>query len=62
MENLKFPKISKELIEVLEMRFPDRSPDLQDPIDAIRYQSGQVSVVRLIRHHFNLQNQNVLEK
>ena len=62
MENLKFPKISKELIEVLEMRFPDRSPDLQDPIDAIRHQSGQVSVVRLIRHHFNLQNQNVLEK
>lgn len=62
MENLKFPKISKELIDVLEMRFPDRSPDLQDPIDAIRYQSGQVSVVRLIRHHFNLQNQNILEK
>jgi len=62
MDNLKFPKISKELLEVLELRFPDRSPDLQDPVDAIRFQSGQVSVVRLIRHHFNLQNQNILEK
>jgi hypothetical protein len=62
MDNLKFPKISKELLEVLEKRFPDRSPDLQDPVDAIRFQSGQVSVVRLIRHHFDLQNQNILEK
>jgi hypothetical protein len=62
MDNLKFPKISKELLEVLEKRFPDRSPDLHDSMDSVRFQSGQVSVVRLLRHHFDLQNQNILEK
>lgn len=62
MDNLKFPLISKELLEVLEKRFPDRAPDQHDSVDAIRFQSGQVSVVRLLQHHFTLQNQNILEK
>lgn len=61
MDNLKFPNIPKELLEALEKRFQDKAPDLQDTIDAVRYQSGQVSVVRFLRHQFNLQNQNILE-
>ena len=61
MENNKFPNISKELLEVLEKRFPDRSPDGDETLDEIRFKSGQVSVVRLLRYHFNLQNQNILE-
>ena len=61
MDNFKFPNIPKELLEALEKRFQDKAPDLQDTIDAVRYQSGQVSVVRFLRHQFNLQNQNILE-
>jgi hypothetical protein len=61
MDNLKIPTIPKELLEVLEKRFPDKSPDLTDNIDAIRFNSGQVQVVRFLRYHFNLQNQNILE-
>lgn len=61
MDNLKFPPIPKELLEALEKRFQDIAPDLQDSIDSIRFQSGQVSVVRFLRHQFNLQNQNILE-
>lgn len=61
MDNSKFPNIPKELLEALEKRFQDKAPDLQDTIDAVRYQSGQVSVVRFLRHQFNLQNQNILE-
>jgi hypothetical protein len=61
MDNFKFPIIPKELLEALEMRFQDKAPDLQDSNDAIRHQSGQVSVVRFLRHQFNLQNQNILE-
>lgn len=61
MDNLKIPTIPKELLEVLEKRFPDQAPDLTDNIDAIRFNSGQVQVVRFLRYHFNLQNQNILE-
>jgi hypothetical protein len=62
MDNKKrFPVVSKELIEELEKRFPDRSPDLSTPIDEIRYKSGQVSVVKLLRSMFDVQNRNILE-
>lgn len=61
MDNLRFPVISKELLEVLEKRFPDRAPDLDEPLDQVRFKSGQVSVVKLLKHQFDLQNQNILE-
>ncbi len=61
MDIFMFPPVPKELIEMLESRFPDRAPDLQDDLDKIRFNSGQVSVIRFLRHQFNLQNQNILE-
>lgn len=61
MENLKFPPIPKELLELLETRFPDRAPDLGESLDSIRFKSGQVSVIRFLRYVFNLQNQTILE-
>jgi hypothetical protein len=61
MDNSKFPIVPKELLEVLEKRFPDKAPDLTDNIDAVRFSSGQVNVVRFLRYQFNLQNQNILE-
>lgn len=61
MDNFKFPKIPKELLEVLEKRFPDVAPELADSTDLIRHKAGQVSVIRLLRHQFTLQNQNILE-
>ena len=63
MDNSKrFPVVSKELIEELERRFPDRSPELATSIDEIRFKSGQVSVVKLLRTMFDVQNRNILEK
>lgn len=61
MEDKKFPLVSKELLEVLEKRFPDRLPDYEESLDSIRYRTGQVSVVRHLRHQFDKQNQNILE-
>lgn len=61
MEALLLPPISKELLETLERRFPDRMPDPHLTEAEIRFKQGQVSVVRLIRHQFDLQNQNILE-
>ena len=61
MDNFKFPLIPKELLEVLEKRFPDVAQELADSTDLIRHKAGQVSVIRLLRHQFTLQNQNILE-
>jgi hypothetical protein len=61
MDNFKFPLVSKELLAELEKRFPDRAPEIGDSHDSILIQTGQVSVVRFLRHQFDLQNQNILE-
>lgn len=61
MDNNKFPNISKELLDELEKRFPDRLPEAHTTHENYLLKQGQVSVVRLLRHQFNLQNQNILE-
>lgn len=61
MDNLKLPPISKELLDVLEKRFPDRMPESPRDLEDYLVKQGQVSVVRFLRYHFDLQNQNILE-
>lgn len=61
MVKLKFPEVSKALLEELERRFPDRLPDGPVPLDTIRLLQGRVEVVRFLRIQFNLQNENILE-
>ena len=41
--------MTDELLEALESLFPERTPDLNDSIDQIRYASGQRSVIRFLR-------------
>lgn len=61
MDNNKFPIVSKELLEELEKRFPDRLPEGLVHHDHYVMRQGSAQVVRLLRHQFNLQNQNILE-
>lgn len=61
MENSKFPAIPKAVLDEISKRFPDTMPDSSESLDQIRFQQGQVSVVRFLKHQFNLQNQNILE-
>ena len=42
-------RMSDELLEALELMFPERTPELTDSIDQIRYASGQRSVIRFLR-------------
>ena len=39
----------EEAIDALDQLFPERSPELTDSLDAIRYASGQRSVIRFLR-------------
>ena len=41
--------IDSELLDALDKVFPERSPELSDSIDQIRYASGQRSVIRFLR-------------
>jgi hypothetical protein len=41
--------ISRQALDALDKLYPERSPNLRDPIDKIRYDSGQRSVVRFLR-------------
>lgn len=61
MDNFKFPTVTKELLEELEKRFPDRMPDGPVAHEAYLYLQGQIAVIRLMRHQFTLQNKSILE-
>ena len=41
-------KVDDELLDALDELFPERSPELTDSIDKIRYDAGQRSVVRFL--------------
>jgi hypothetical protein len=42
-------QMTDELLDALDQLFPERTPELNDSIDQIRYASGQRSVIRFLR-------------
>ena len=48
-DDLMFPYISRELIEELDKRFPDRSPAYDETHTALMWRGGQRSVVEMIK-------------
>lgn len=41
--------LDDEWLDALDQLFPERTPELNDSIDQIRYASGQRSVIRFLR-------------
>lgn len=41
--------MSDEVFDALDQLFPERTPELTDSIDKIRYSSGQRSVIRFLK-------------
>ena len=41
-------KVDDEMLDALDELFPERSPELTDSIDKVRYDSGQRSVIRFL--------------
>jgi len=41
-------KIDDEMLNALDELFPEKSPELTDSIDKVRYDSGQRSVIRFL--------------
>lgn len=46
-------QMTDELLDALDQLFPERTPELNDSIDQIRYASGQRSVIRFLRGLIN---------
>lgn len=42
-------RLDDEMLDALDRFFPERTPELTDSIDQIRYASGQRSVIRFLR-------------
>jgi len=60
--NNRTPTVTQELITHLDLYYKDCSPDLSTNIDTIRYNSGQVSVIRYLKRLYKEQQHNMLTK
>jgi hypothetical protein len=56
----KFPAVPAELLEELERRFLDASPELNTPDRAVWANVGRREVVQFLRQQFEEQNETVL--
>ena len=60
--NIKMPDISKELIEVLNKLFPERSAELEWTEKEVWFRTGQRNIIRFLNSHFTEQNKTIMEK
>ena len=60
-KNLTLPTISKELLDVLNVLFPEQTPDLSMETKEIYYKIGQRSVIRFLNKKYEEQNINIME-
>jgi hypothetical protein len=60
MDELPFPPISKDLLEALEERFPEKSPEKGETERDLIWRGGQRSVVRFLLEQHRQRNENVL--
>jgi hypothetical protein len=42
-------RLTSDMMDSLDILFPERTPDLTDSVDQIRYASGQRSVIRFLK-------------
>lgn len=46
-------QLTDEVLDALDQLFPERTPELTDSLDQIRYAAGQRSVIRFLRGLLN---------
>lgn len=46
-------QLTDEMLDALDQLFPERTPELTDSLDQVRYASGQRSVIRFLRGLIN---------
>lgn len=61
MQDKPFPLIPKILLDELNERYPERSPELEWSDREIWLRAGERRVIRLLNEMFKRQNENILE-
>ena len=54
-------QLTDEVLDALDQLYPERTPELGDSVDQIRYASGQRSVIRFLRSLTNGQGQQLIQ-
>ncbi|MBN9346621.1 MAG: hypothetical protein J0I48_10555 [Devosia sp.] len=57
-----FPTISEQLLRALEVRFPDRAPELTTPDREVWAQAGEARLIRFLRAKFDEQSETITRK
>ena len=62
LDDIKVPVIPKDLLDALDVLFPERTPPITMEYREICFRSGQRSVINFLHEKLNQQSENVLEK
>ena len=62
LDDIKVPVIPKDLLDALDVLFPERTPPITMEYREICFRSGQRSVINFLHEKYKQQSENVLEK
>tara|TARA_A100001015_G_scaffold267641_1_gene317835 strand:- start:89 stop:295 length:207 start_codon:yes stop_codon:yes gene_type:complete len=57
-----FPAVPKDLLDRLEEQFPSIDFSETDNITKLNFHYGQRSVINFLKHQYDLQNDNILNR
>lgn len=60
-QTIKLPHVSKEMLEVLDVLFPERTPEVNMDMKEIYFRIGQRSVIRYLHAEAKKQSENIIE-
>ena len=61
IEDIKLPVIPKDLLDALDVLFPERTPPITMEYKEICFRSGQRSVINFLHEKQKQQSENILE-
>jgi hypothetical protein len=62
LDDIKLPVIPKDLLDALDVLFPERTPPITMEYREICFRSGQRSVINFLHEKNKQQSENILEK
>jgi len=60
-QTIKMPHVSDEMLEALDVLFPERTPEVNMDMKEIYFRIGQRSVIRYLHAEAKKQSENIIE-
>jgi hypothetical protein len=61
-KHIEIPPITKALIDALESSFPSQDFPATDSVPMLNFHYGQRYVVNFLKHHYQIQTENLLNQ